>query len=84
MHERRQMLKQCEIIPRWDTDDTADSQLESMRLCHSKDMPIKVYSWFHDNYLPQFLEQHGPEANTDKEQYALEVKLIQAGGVMQW
>jgi len=84
MHERREMLKECEIIPRWDYDATDKSQMESKRLCSSKDMPIKVYSWYHKHSLTQFIAGFPPEANTDMEQYAAETKLIEGGGVMQW
>jgi hypothetical protein len=84
VHERREMLKECGIIPRWDYDATDKSQMESKRLCNSKDMPIKVYSWYHKHSLTQFIAGFPPEANTDMEQYAAETKLIEGGGVMQW
>ncbi len=84
MADRREMLKECGLIPYRDYDATEESQMESKRLCHSKDMPMKVYAWYHKHFLPQFIAGFPPEANIDLEQTSLVSKLIESGGVMQW
>lgn len=83
VHERRQMLKQCGIIPERDYDQTDASNDIAFRMCSAKSMPIKVFKWYWVNHLPQFISQDEP-LEVDEKHHRLCLDIITSGGVLQW
>ncbi len=58
IHEKRQMVVEAGIVSNQDIVCLALSDAdkdELFRLCHSKDIPLKVFNWYWRNTLPKFV-----------------------------